>query len=132
MIAYLVLHIKQSLFRNKQNQFRTCISFPHCILVKGLMANFIFWGSRPKFWLTKLIFGHFWAKKIKKKFFKKFATIFLAIKFVLYIGNIINGKFSDFQIFALFGKKSTCSKIGSKRPAKKIGLYIGKGINGKF
>ena len=30
MIAYLVLHIKHCLFRNKQNQFHTCISFPHC------------------------------------------------------------------------------------------------------
>ena len=44
-------------------------------------------------------------KKIKKKNFQKFASKYLAIEFVLYIGNIINGKFSDFQIFAFFGKK---------------------------
>ena len=40
------------------------------ILVKGLMANFKFRSSQPKFWLIKLIFGHFWNKKIKKKFQK--------------------------------------------------------------
>ena len=79
------------------------------------MANFKFRSSRPKFWLIKLIFGHFWAKKIKKNFFKKFASKYLAIEFVLYIGNRINVKFSYFQIFALFGKKSTCSKIGGSQ-----------------
>ena len=37
-----------------------------------------------------------------------------------------------FRILPFFGKKSTCSKIGSKRPAQKIGFYISLWINGKF
>ena len=47
MLAYLVFHIKPCLFRNKQNQFRTCISFsfPHCI------SEFFY--PFPKFFLQK-------------------------------------------------------------------------------
>ena len=66
------------------------------------MANFKFWSSRPKFWLIKLIFGHFWAKKNQKQVFKKFASKHLAMKFVIYIDKIIKG---IFQIFDLFWQK---------------------------
>ena len=51
-----------------QNSQRKKLTY---IFVNGLLANFKFWGSRPKFWLIKLIFGHFWAKKWKKNFSKK-------------------------------------------------------------
>ena len=94
------------------------------------MANFKFRSSRPKFWLIKLIFGHFWAKKIKKKFFKKFASKYLAMIFVIYMGKIIYGNFQNFAPF--FAKNQHVVKLAQDGQHKKLAYIFLYGLMVNF
>ena len=100
------------------------------ILVKGLMANFKIRSSKPKFWLIKLIFGHFWNKKNQKKIFKKFASKYLAMKFVIYMGKIIYGNFQNFALF--LQKNQHVVKLARNGQHKKLAYIFLYGLMVNF